>query len=587
MATVTISSGHTSSGLIVSSGASNELIVSSGGTIVGATVLSGGLMIVSGTDSGSVISAAGSETLLGTAIGDQLYGTQLISAASAVVNSETVFAGGVAELFLKGAVTSAMTLMSGGELAISGNASATNTVINGGTLLMESAKAVISGGLTFSSGGTLDLNTVISAVYGELAVISGFTTGDMILDTGMGAAATLTSATTASTTVETLTSGLVSQTFTFAGTTIGGDLYVTAAGGGVELLYSAGTVSSGNPVNTVSSGATQSNMTVSAGSANQLLVLSGGSVSNDTVLTGASATISGTDQGSTIDAGGIEIVIGSANADRVFGVQSATGSASNETIENGGTVVIAAGGAMTDTSILLGGSAVIAGTDTGTTISSGGSETVQGAGTVSGDSVYGTQLLSGATAVANAETIYNGGTVDLFLAGVKASALTVEAGATLAISGAATATNTTINGGTVFLESPKAMLWGGVTIANSGTIEITSASSAGYGVQGAISGFTLGDVIDITVMGAGSTLSTAIISGNTVATLSSGSVTQDFTFGGTIGLNMVADGGTGGRRRRQLSGSQKEGCSHWDGGSDGNGRGGRRGRHVDSRSAAA
>ena len=79
---VTVSSGVTSIGLVVASG--STLTVNAGGKIVGTTVFSGATATVAGR-SGTIVSAGGTETLLGSANADQIYGLQLVSNGTALV----------------------------------------------------------------------------------------------------------------------------------------------------------------------------------------------------------------------------------------------------------------------------------------------------------------------------------------------------------------------------------------------------------------------------------------------------------------------------------------------------------------------
>ena len=473
---VTVSGGTPQPGLTVTSG--STLTVLSGGAIVSGTILSGGTATVSsgGTDTGSTIGQGGTETLLGTASGDQVEGTQIVSNATAVVSNETVYNGGQVDLFMKGAVASAVTVDSGGTIYISGNATASNTVISGGTVVMESAKAVVAGSLVFSGGGVLDLTTVLSAGYGDLAVISGFGSGDVINDTAIGTGATLSTSVVSGNTVATVSSGGVSQAFTFAGS--GTTVNLTSNGsGGIEIVTSGGsTGSSGGTTSTVSSGSTQPNLVVSGGE----------------------------------------------------------------------TLTVAAGGTIVTATIQSAGTVILSGTDSGSTINAGGNETVLG--TATGDQVYGTQLVSAATAVANGETVYNGGTVDLFLKGVTASGLVVQSGGTVNANGNISATNTVMSGGVFDLQSPKATLAGSFTFAGPATLELTDVSSAGYGDLAVISGFVTGDLIDDTVIATGAQLTSAVVSGNTVETISGGGVSQSYIFAGTYGAGyfmLAPDTGTG------------------------------------------
>ncbi len=472
----TVSSGTTQSGTTVTSG--SEITVALGGKVVTDTVLSGGSIVVSsgGVDSGSIISNGGSELVLGSASQDQIYGTQMLSAATAVVTSETVYGGGALDLNLAGAVASSVTVDSGGSLNINGHAVAESVVISGGVVDLESAKAVLSGSLTFDGAGTIEVTAVTSSGYGGLAVISGFSSGDVIDETLIGSGATMTPTTVSGNTVETITSGGVSASFIFAGVSSAALTLISDGHGGVEIV--SGTYVP--PVtSTVSGGTTQSGTTVTSGSI--ITVASGGTVVGDTVQSGGSIVVQsgGVDSGSIISNGGMELVLGSASQDQI----------------------------------------------------------------------YGTQILSAATAVVTSETVYSGGALDLNLKGAIASAVTVDAGGSLNISGNATAENFVINGGVVDLQSPKAVLSGSLTFDGAGTIEVTAVTSAGYGGLAVISGFGSGDVIDETVIGTGATLSSSTSGGNTVETITSGGNSASFIFAGTSYgsgfFNLGPDSGTG------------------------------------------
>ncbi|MDR3530449.1 MAG: Hint domain-containing protein [Rhodopila sp.] len=475
----TVSSGQTQSNVTVTSGSSLNIL--SGGTAVSATILAGGTATVSsgGTDSGSTIAQGGTELVLGSATGDFVNGTQIVSAATAVVSNETILNGGTVDLFLKGVIANSVTVDSGGTLNISGNATASNTVINGGVVALQSAKAVLSNALTFAGAGTIEVAANISAGYGDLAVISGFGAGDVIDFTAAtaigaaGSAATLSTTTSNGNTYATVSGGGSSETFIFAGS-VAPTLQLGSDGnGGEEITFLAPPPTS----TTISGGSTQSNVVVTSGSV--LDILSGGTVVSGTILAGGSARVElgGTDSGSVISSGGNEMVLGSANLDQV----------------------------------------------------------------------YGTQIVSAATAVVSNETVFNGGTVDLFLKGAIANGLTLNTGGTLNISGNATASNTVINGGTINVQSPKGVLAGSLTFAGAGTLEFTAVTSAGYGDLAVISGFGAGDVIDETVFGSGTTLTTATSGGNTIATVTNGSVSETFIFAGLVGSNLalVSDGNGG------------------------------------------
>jgi autotransporter passenger strand-loop-strand repeat protein len=468
-----VTSGSTQSGIVVTSGSALDVL--SGGTAVSATVLSGGSAVIAlgGVDSGSTVAHGGMETVLGSATGDQIDGVQLVSNATAIVSHETVYNGGSVDLFLKGASADDVTVMSGGSLNISGNATASNTVIEGGVVNLESPMGVLAGSLTFDGPGTLEFSAVISAGFGVSATISGFGVGDVIDETGFGPDATFSATVSGGNTVATITSGTVSESFTFAGS-IASDLsFVPDGGAGMEIGFN-------EPppvVTSVASGTTSSGIVVSGGGS--LDVLSGGTIVSGSVL-------------------------------------------------SGGTAVIASGGF-----------------DSGSTVANGGNETVLGSAT--DDQVFGVQLVSNATAVVSNETVHSGGSVDLFLKGATARSLTVLSGGTLNISGNATTSDTVISGGVIDLQSPKGVLAGSVTFAGPGTIEFTDVISAGFGDLAVISGFGTGDVIDETLFGSGTTMSTSESGGETFATVTSGGISEQFTFAGSIAdnLTLVSDGRTG------------------------------------------
>lgn len=339
------SSSETTATLVVSSGAvvsetvtsGSTVTVQSGGTLSASAILSGGQVIVSagGLDRGSTIAHGASETLLGSALGDVVQGTQLISAAGATATSETVYNGGAIDLFLKGGVVNDITLTNGGVLAISGNAVANDTtILSGGTVLLESPKANMSGSLVFQGAGVLEETATVSAGYGVSAVISGFGAGDAIDLATFGSGATLTAAVVSGSTVATVTSGGVSESFTFAGTVSG--LVLSADGSGGEEIVLGAAVSSGGTL-VVSSGVTSSGLSVGSGAV--LEVQSGGTLVSATISSGGIVVDSGFDSGSVISFGGTETVLGSASGDQIYGTQvvsAANAVVSGETVHGGG-----------------------------------------------------------------------------------------------------------------------------------------------------------------------------------------------------------------------------------------------------------
>ena len=252
-------------------------------------------------------------------------------------------------------------------------------------------------------------------------------------------------------------------------------------------------ITAGNGVDVLNGGTVLTAMvqsgSVATNSAGAMPVLSGAPVG--TASAGLIIEVGGTDSGSTIQAGGVELVLGSATGDTVSGLQF-----------------------------------------------------VSGSGTVAGVATF--------ASVSN-ETVVSGGVVDLFLAGDTATNVTVQGG-TLNISGRATASNTTLSGGTLTLLSPKATLAGSLVFAGPATLAVSAVAapvSAGisFGDQAIISGFGQGDVIDDTVVSGGYTFATNA-AGNYVATLTGtsagSSVSQTFTFTGATAGHLVQSIDAGG-----------------------------------------
>ena len=333
--TTVVSAGATVSETVTSG---TTVTVMSGGILSASTIEQGGFAVVSagGTDIGTTIAQGATETVLGSASGDVVEGTQLVSAAGAVVSGETVYNGGAIDLFLKGGVAEDITLNNGGILAISGNAIGSNTTImSGGTIIIESPKAELTGSLVFNGAGVLLETAASSAGYGVSAVISGFASDDAIDLTTVGAGATMSTALVSGNTVATVTNGATSESFTFAGT-VSGLTLASDGNGGEEILLGASAVTSGSTT-IVSNGVTLSGSVVSSGET--LAVVGGGTIVSASILSGGVASITGTDSGSTIQAGGSEIVSGIAVGDQIYGTQLVSASnalVTGETIHSGG-----------------------------------------------------------------------------------------------------------------------------------------------------------------------------------------------------------------------------------------------------------
>ena len=493
--------------------------VDSGADVSSEVVQNGGTLVVDGgaVDTASTILAGGSETILGSATGDQIYGTQLVSAATAAVTGEIVENGGKVELFLAGATATGTTVLGSGTLAISGNATASNTVLSGGgTVELESPKATVAGSLTFSGGGNaLDIASIVTASagsFGEQAVISGFSSTDKIDVSVFGAAASTSYSSSGGNEIVTVSGSGSTENFIFSGTSTytSNTLALVTSGAKVDLEYSSSGFDNTTSVTTPTApGAYTETFS------DTLLVLNGGSVSAATIDYGAFLVVNGgADYAAAVLAGATETVsAGSATGDQIYGATTVETGAnvSSETVQNGGTLVVDAGAV-----------------DTASTILAGGSETVLGSAT--GDQIYGTQLVNGATATVSDETVQDGGT--------------------LILGGAATATNMVLNGGgTVELESPTASLTGSLIFEDGGnTLDVSAISSSGDGDQAVISGFSSTDKIVISGAGANPALSFSTSGGNETVTVSGGSGAETFIFSGTSTytsntLSLVSSGG--------------------------------------------
>ncbi len=478
---MTVTSGSVSPDKVITSGLTGT--IAAGGTAISTTIQAGGLGVVSGLDLAATIQASGSEIVYGSASGDQVLGAQIVSSSAAggigAVTGETVGSGGQIDLFIKGAAATSSFVGSAGAIYISGNAQASNTVLSGGSIVLESGKAALTGGVIFDGAGTIVYSSFVSASgsSGDLAVLSGFGVEDVISFTSgaVGLSGTVT-----------ITSG-ANTTATISGT--GGSENLIFAGSGVPLVYSAN-VSGGG--------------TLTAGTS---VTSSGGSSGTGSSGTGSSGTGSGT--------------------------------VSTNIVSGGQSITIAAGGTELSGTILSGGSATIAGTDSGTLIEAGGSESVTGL--AYGDAISGVQSVTGGAAIVTGETVYSGGAVELLTAGAIASFIVVSNGGSIFINGRGSATNVVLEGGSIVLSSPKATTFGTLDFATSGALVIEVGNSAlpsgsSWGPEAVISNFGPNDAIDITAFGSGAVLSQTVSGGNTVVTVSSGTGTQStetLTFAGT------------------------------------------------------
>ncbi len=341
------------SGLQVSAG--ETLTVNGGVTITSTTISNGGTVSVLGgaIDSGATIQSGGSEMVFGSAVGDQIYGTQTLSSAGATAINETVYNGGSLDIFLKLSVASGVTVDSGGEIQINGSAYTSNTTLNGGGLIeLESTQAYIAGTVTmYGSGNEIELTKVLSGAEATASTtLVNFASGDTIVVSG-ATAATVTAGTGAyaGDALVTASSGTASDTFIMSNTAVSAvswaltSVTVSGATVPVETLSFNAVSNGGGVITSVTTPTPAGAFTETAG--NTLLVLGGGSVSAATISNSGALTVSGgADVAATVLSGGVESVLsGSASGDKISGTLSASGataSISNETVFNGGQIVL-------------------------------------------------------------------------------------------------------------------------------------------------------------------------------------------------------------------------------------------------------
>ena len=301
---ITIASGSSSTNATIGSGYTLDVL--GGGSATGAQILSGGSAVIAGTDTGATIALGGTETVLGTASGDEVFGTELLAGTAA------------------------------------------NIALNGGVLVLDSATADLIGNLNFANQATLAETAVIANGFGDNALITGFGKGDAIDLSAIGSGATLTSISSNGNAIISIAGGAnegsAIESFTFAGQA--GSLFVPGSISGGEVLTLI------NPVITVT-GSSSSGDIAHAGY--QLDVTATGTEISGSILAGATGQIYGVDDGSTIALGGSEVVYvgGSASFDNISGSQLVSGTASGETLSSGATLAVASGG--TASNIVLSG----------------------------------------------------------------------------------------------------------------------------------------------------------------------------------------------------------------------------------------
>jgi autotransporter passenger strand-loop-strand repeat protein len=456
--TTAISSGVTSSGIVLTNGA--VLDVLSGGMAVSTTVSAGGLadIAVGGSAIGTIVMSRGLEEVLsggassGTLVSgdgaDEVYGAA-IGTVVAYAASQTVFGGGTAlgslvegsEIVSAGGVTSGVDLIDGEEIVSSGGlASATIVAVSAGGLSGNGEMGVASGGTmlgvvinqdgyTYLSAGALAVGTILSG--GDLALGGGTAIATTI---GSGGIETVGAVYVFSTGADAY--GLASAT-TIAGGTLdvaggnatGGILF---AGSGPGLLEISGTVT---PSTAIGGFATADEIDL------QSLAFAGS----------ASASLDASTDVLTVAEGGSSLALQLAGsyADTTFNLSPDTGSGTIVTIDNGGAVDVSSG--VASNGLVLSNGAVLnvlsGGTALSTIVSAGGIAAISGGGSAIGTLVNSRGLddvLSGGVTRATELSAYGGEAVYGTAIGT-----TVRYGATQTVFGGGTALGSLVDGSEV------------------------------------------------------------------------------------------------------------------------------------------
>jgi len=467
--TITVSSGSTAIGLVVSSG--DPLVVLSDGEVEFTTLLSGGSATLSSGSLGFFLTVEAGGTLTGSAYlggdndvfgsiggmtlesgyltvcsggtandmtivlesvlqvdsGGAAYNTDLQSG-----NSEIIYAGGAggggitesgASLYLDGGSATLMTVLSGGTLALGGSLRSNLTVSSGALQTVEvlSGVAVSSGGFIEVLGGTVESGVTLTVSSG--AVVSGFAVVKGGAATGSGSA-----------------TGVIEVAGSIDGLSVvsAGDLTLLSGGTASGVTVVSGQIE-------VDAGASAAGTVVSSGAV--AFVYSGGKTSGDVLSSGGRELVSsgGVASGLQVLGGGLEYVFAS-------GVVTAT------TVSSGGKLIVSSGGTASAATLLSGGLEYVSsgGVDRHGVVSSGGKEIIS-----SGGAALVVNLLYGGQLTDDGEVRFAGdGSLDGILLG---SGTIVEDGS-----------------GALYLSDDGAKFGGGAVIS-SGEIQLEATGVLGSG----------------------------------------------------------------------------------------------------------
>jgi autotransporter passenger strand-loop-strand repeat protein len=516
---VEIVSGGNALGEIVNGGA---VLTLSAGSVDAATLLGGALVVFGGMAAETAISSGGREDVDAGAktSADSVFASGVQSVVSKGSASDvTVFAGGSQTVASAG--TALQTVLSGGAMVVSAGGSAADVLIATDGTATILAGATLTGGVTFAgSGGVLHIDaTSVPAI-----TVSAFAGGDTIDLAGIG----FTSGAPpvlGSGNVLSFSEGGSAYTLAFdpAQNFAGVTFQLVQDGVGTDILASGGNTYVGSG----------QRLTIAAGQSSGFLTVDGGNVS---VTSGGAVSASIVDNGGVVevDAAGFAsgVTVGASGNLTVAYTPSSVGegSATGVTVEAGG--LFAAFGPVTSTVVNGGTFAVAAGaTAISTTIDSGGLQNERGTAMFT--------IVNGGGSL----SLANDGGPDVTIGTI------LNAGGSETVSAVGTASDTTISGGLLHLgaaEYANAVKATG-TIGfgpGAGTLEIDS----GVVLSATISGFALGDTIDLTSLAPGAAPSATIDTTHDTVVVNGGSATVTLQFAaGDIGdvFHVTGDAGSG------------------------------------------
>jgi autotransporter passenger strand-loop-strand repeat protein len=420
--TIQVSSGVTSSALVLSNGA--VLNVLSGGTAVSTTVDAGSIASISGGGSaiGTEVNSRGlvevlnggvtSDTVLSAYASERVYGAA-ISTAVNYAASQTVFAGGTAigsvvggsEIVFAGGITTGVALVDGQEIVSAGGVARDTIVAYSSGAITGNGQVYVASGGTIAgavvnhdgyvalSGGAVAISTILSG--GDEDVAGGTAIGTTI---GSGGVETVSVVYVIST--GDYLSGVVSAT-TIAGGTL--DLEGGVATGGILFTGSG-------PGLAAISGTVMPATTISGFAASDAIDL------QSIAYTGAgTVTLNPSTDVLTVTEGGssFTLQLAGAYAGTTFNLTPDAGSGTIVAIDGGGTIQVSSG--VTSSGLVLSNGAVLhvfsGGTAVATTVDAGSIASVSGGGSAIGTLVVSRGLidvLSGGVTSDTAVSAYAG-----------------------------------------------------------------------------------------------------------------------------------------------------------------------------------